>query len=277
MNTLSFVECFSPKAVLGDTIDGMSKKRLVVGNWKMNPQMSLEAEHIFNEIKKIAVRLKKVHAVVCSPYVFLGDLQAIYSGKKISIGAQDVFWEKRGPYTGEISIDQLKDSSVRYVLIGHSERRRLGDTNDIVKRKMETVISTNLIPILCVGESKRDDHGDYLAFISEELRSAFVNIPEKKMKNVVIAYEPIWAIGQTKEDAMSPHDMHQMTLFIRKILMSMFQKSLVSGIKILYGGSVEKGNSEELIKEGNIDGFLVGRASLDAKHFSDILNIVEKV
>jgi len=252
------------------------KQKLVIANWKMNPPMSLEAEHIFSEIKKTGVRLKNTHAVVCPPSVFLGDLQAVYSGEKVSIGAQDVFWEKSGSYTGEVSIGQLKDSGVRYVLVGHSERRALGETNDVVKKKLDTVLAAGMTAVLCVGETKRDSHGDYLAFITEELRTALFDVSEKDMKSVIIAYEPVWAIGKSGAEAMGPHDMHQMTLFVRKILMSMFQKSVASKIKIIYGGSVERSNAEELIKDGEVDGFLVGHASLDAKHFSDILNIVEQ-
>lgn len=261
-----------------DTIYSMPKKKqkLVIANWKMNPQTSIEAEHIFQEIKKTAVKLKRTHAVVCSPAIFLGDLQAIYSGEKISIGAQDVFWEKNGSYTGEVSVGQLKDSGVKYVLVGHSERRALGETNEIVKNKLDAVISSGMKAVLCIGESERDDHGDYLAFITEELRSGLAGVSPKNIKNVIVAYEPIWAIGKCKEDAMSPHDMHQMSLFIRKILMSMFQRNIASRVNILYGGSVERENAEELIKDGEIDGFLIGRASLEGKHFSDILNIVER-
>lgn len=251
-------------------------KRLVIANWKMNPQTAIEAESMFSEIKKTALKLKKTHAVICPPSIFLGDLQAVYSGEKISIGAQNVFWKKKGSHTGEISTDQLKDSGVKYVLVGHSERRALGESNEEVRMKLEAVIGSGMIPVLCIGEKDRDDHGDFLAFLTEELKSALLNITEKKIKSVVIAYEPIWAIGKDGEDAMSPHDMHQMSLFIKKILMSMFQKKAVSSIPVIYGGSVKRDNAEDLIKEGEIEGFLVGGASLEPNHFSDILNIVEK-
>jgi len=252
-------------------------KKLVIANWKMNPQTSAEAESMFSDIKKIGVKLKKTHAVVCPPDIFLGDLQAVYSGEKVSLGAQDVFWKKKGSYTGEVSVDQLKDSDVKYVLVGHSERRALGETNEEVQMKLEAVVEAGMTPVLCVGEIERDDHGDYLSFITEELKSALLNISEKKIKNVIVAYEPIWAIGKDGDDAMSPHDMHQMSLFIRKILLSMFQKKAASSVSVIYGGSVERDNAEDLMRGGEVNGFLVGHASLDAKHFSDILNIVEKI
>jgi len=240
----------------------------------MEPRTATEARSLFLSIKKQSIRVKKTTIVVCPPTIFLGDIQAAHSGKKISTGSQDVFWEKNGAFTGEISIDQLIDSDVAYVIVGHSERRALGDTNEIVVQKLHTVVDAKLTPILCIGEKVRDEDGEYLSFIREQIESALKDVPHNKIKNIIIAYEPIWAIGKG-DSSMGPKEMHETSLYIHKILVSMFDKKIASGVAVLYGGSVERGNAEELIKDGEVSGFLVGHASLHADHFIDIVKIVD--
>ncbi len=255
----------------------MAKKanKFLIGNWKMNPQTVAEAEKLFKKIKPTAVRFKNTHVVLCPPTIFLGDIEPLYRGEKISFGAQDIFWEMDGAYTGEISASQLVDAGVSYVLIGHSERRALGEDNESVKRKLEATLRHSLTPVLCVGETKRDHGGEYLSFITEQITSAFEDISVKDVSDVVIAYEPVWAIGKDEDDAMTAHELHQMSLFVRKILTNLYDAKTARKVSVIYGGSVKRENAEELISEGNIDGFLVGSASLDAEHFLDIGRIIE--
>ncbi|PIP87409.1 triose-phosphate isomerase [Candidatus Campbellbacteria bacterium CG22_combo_CG10-13_8_21_14_all_36_13] len=255
-----------------------SKTKYVIGNWKMEPRTAVEARALFLSIKKQSSRIKNTSIIICPPAIFLGDLQMAHSGNKISIGAQNVFWENpssgRGAFTGEISANQLIDSSVEYVIVGHSERRALGETNEIVAEKLHTIVEAKLTPILCIGERLRDEEGEYLSFIKEQIETALRDVPHNKIKNIIIAYEPVWAIGRG-DDAMGPKDMHEVSLYIHKILVSMFGKKIASGVDVVYGGSVERSNAEELIKGGEISGFLVGHASLYADHFIDIVKIVD--
>jgi len=253
--------------------------KYVIGNWKMEPRTALEAESLFLNIKKATSKIKSTKIVVCPPSIFIGDIQSVYRGSKIHIGAQDVFWENPpaggGAFTGEISVSQLKDGGVEYVIVGHSERRAIGEGNDIIAQKLLTILQANLVPVLCVGELQRDHSGEYFAFIKEEIESALRSVPHNKIKKVIIAYEPVWAIGKGN-DAMRPHDIHEMSIYIRKILVMMFGKVIAQGVSILYGGSVESSNAQNLIEGGAINGFLLGHISLNPNHFAEIVSIVDK-
>lgn len=249
--------------------------KYVIGNWKMEPRTALEAERLFDDIQSGLKRIKNTEVVVCPPFIFTGDVQAVKRGAKLAIGAQDVFWEKSGAFTGEISIEQLQDSGVEYVLVGHSERRALGDGNKVVSKKLTVALDAGLRVVLCVGESERDSHGKYFAHIKEQIESALLHIPHTRVKNILIAYEPIWAIG-VGEEAIGTHDLHEMSIYIKKVLIPIFGKKISSKVPVLYGGSVNRNNAEALIHDGEIQGFLVGRASMDAHHFGDIISFVEK-
>ena len=241
--------------------------KLIVGNWKSNPNTIATAE-------KLALAEDYEGVVIVPPFQYLERVKSQL--KNALLGAQDVFWEKSGAFTGEISAEQLRDSAVEYVIVGHSERRALGEDAHEVARKLEVILDSQMIPILCVGEKNRDEEGEYFHFVQEEIESALANVSHTNIKKIIIAYEPIWAIGKGNE-SISTHDMHEMSIFIKKTLIPLFGKKLASGVSILYGGSVDRNNTEALIKEGEINGFLVGRASLDANHFKDIISIVEKI
>lgn len=250
------------------------KKKLVVANWKMNPESLSEAEKLFEGVKKITTRLKNVQTVIIPPFVYLPALTKKYKGNKISFGAQNVFFESNGSYTGEISIPMLEDMKVDYVIVGHSERRSMGESNEIVHKKIKAVLSSGLVAILCIGEKERDSSADYLSFLKEELVVALRLIPKTQLKNLVVAYEPLWTIGKTEDEAMKSEQVHEMVIFIRKILAERFGKRVAMSVPVLYGGSVEPGNAKDLIKEGEISGFLVGHASLNKDDFNEILKIV---
>lgn len=256
----------------------MSKnKKLIIANWKLNPETLKDAKKLFIEIKKVASKTQKVQTVVCSPSLYISELSKMYSGHRIEIGAQDVFWENKGKYTGELSPTALKSVGAKYTMIGHSERRVLGESNSDVNKKMITALKAGLNVILCIGESKRDSQALYLKFLQEELESALLGVPKNHLKNLIITYEPLWAIGKTAGDAVSPHQMHEMYIFIRKILTELYTKNIAFNVPIIYGGSAEPDNVKELLDSGEIDGFLIGHASLKAGQFNEILKITNSI
>jgi triosephosphate isomerase len=249
----------------------------VIGNWKMHPQTLQEAKRIFRNVKDKTPYLHHVNTVLCPPFVYISSLTHEYSGKTVGFGAQDVFFRRNtGSFTGEISADQLTDLGVEYVIVGHSERRALGETNEIVAKKTTTALKAGLKPIVCIGEQHRDEDGEYLAFLSRQLHAALADTPEPYRDDICIAYEPLWAIGGSADDAMSPHELHQMVLFIRKVLRDFFSAKRAESLPIIYGGSVERSNAHELIAKAEVNGFLPGHASLDPNHFVDILEIVNE-
>lgn len=255
-------------------------KKLIVANWKMNPSSFKEAKKIFDGIRKTAVRLKKVQTVVCPPFVYLQELGGSTSKRRLSlqVGVQDLFWEERGAYTGEISADMAKEFGAKYAIIGHSERREhLSETDEMINKKIKTALRNNLRVIFCVGENARDDRGDYLKFIKSEVERGLKGIPRNFLKNLAIAYEPIWAIGKRAKGADSPESVFQMSIYIRRILMQVAGREASAKVPILYGGSVGAKNAESFLKDGGVQGLLVGGKSLLPKEFGEILKIAEKI
>ncbi len=246
-------------------------KKLIVGNWKMNPVEVEDAKNIVKAVKRAGSKLRKSQVVVCPPFVYT----SLFSKKSSNffLGAQNANHEMSGSFTGEVSYSMLYQLGVRFVILGHSERRKMGETDEIVNRKLKSVVNDGgMTAILCVGEASRDHNGDYLELIKKQIHTALTDVPKKLLPQVVIAYEPIWAIGGAS--AMSPRDLHEMSIYIKKILNDMF--SIASDdIRIIYGGAVDKVNAEELIREGNVSGFLVGRQSLVPKDFTEIMKAVD--
>lgn len=237
----------------------------------MNPLDVLSAKTLFSKIKSKVSNFKNVKVIICPPFVYIGDFAY---DKKIQLGAQNLFWENKGAYTGEISPFQLTDLGVDYVILGHSERRALGESNEVVNKKVKTALASGLYVILCIGESDRDDRGEYLHFIKEEISESLRNVSKKSLAKVLIAYEPIWSIGTSK--AITPRDLHQMKLYILKILKDIYGESAMS-VNILYGGSTSPENTESLIRDGEVAGLLVGSQSLDAKSFLEIIKIANSL
>lgn len=252
------------------------QKRLIVANWKMNPATHTESSEIFKGIKEVAATLQNVQTVVCPPFVFIDKLAQEYTGERILFGGQDVFYEEKGSYSGEVSPAQLYSVGADYVIIGHSERRRLGETDEDVSKKVKIALTHNLTPIMCVGESERDSHGKYLTFLREQITRGLSLLKRADISRVVIAYEPIWAIGKTGADAITPQKLHETTLYIRRVLREAYANTIAEKALVLYGGSVEPANAETLLKEGDVSGFLVGHASLDPYAFKIILNIANQ-
>lgn len=253
-----------------------NKKKIVIANWKMNPETIGEAVKIFNATKMAVKDLKNTKVVICPPFVYLSDLEKLLSPKEekqLAFGAQDMFWEKSGSYTGEISSPMLKGE--KYVILGHSERRELGETNEIVAKKAFSAIKAGLSPILCFGEKERDSHGEYLHFLRQQIVESLNKVNKKLLPKVIIAYEPIWAIGKGAERALRATEVHEITLYIRKVLSEIYGQEIVVTIPILYGGSVNYQNAKDIILNGMVQGLLVGRESLKIEKFSELLKNVD--
>ncbi len=250
--------------------------KLIIANWKCNPATRQEAERLLNTIKKS--KFKKEKVVFCPPFVWLSLFSDCLSG------AQDCHWENKGTFTGAISPLMLKDLGVKYVILGHSERREyFGETDEMVNMKIKAVLKNGLKPVLCVGEKERettDSEGrtvnDMGLVVGEQLEKALDGISKSRVKDIVITYEPVWAISTGVIGSVEPclpDDAVRASLFIRKTLVKMYGRG-ADKVKVLYGGSVNSKNVADYIKEDRIDGVLVGGASLNA---SDFIKIIEKV
>ncbi len=245
---------------------------LVVGNWKLNPGTSKEASELF---RKISVATKKIdHAtiVVAPPTIHIPAVARVQK-PGVVLGAQDAHFEERGACTGSVSATLLSEFNVQYIIVGHSERRALGETNDQVAKKVKAVLKRRLTPVVCVGELERDDRGQFYTVVAEQLRSIFTVLSPQEMTKVVIAYEPIWAIGTGK--TATPADVKEMQLFIKSTITKIASRSTAERVRLLYGGSVKESNAAMLHTEGGMQGFLVGGASLVPSEFAAILQAVK--
>jgi triosephosphate isomerase (TIM) len=246
--------------------------KIVVANWKENPQSQKEAEVLFRAVIK-GKNFKKVEVVICPPLLYIERFKKISS--KIVLGAQNVFYETKGPFTGEISASMLKDRGVNYVIIGHSERRSLGETNLDVNKKIKVALSCKLKPIVCIGEIERDENHQYFNIIKDQIEECLDGLSKDMLSKIIIAYEPVWALSTTMDhkDA-TPLDSYEMSIFIKRIISDKFNlKKIMS--KIIYGGSVDDKNCADFLTNGGVSGVLVGGASLNADKFSKIINIAE--
>lgn len=248
---------------------------LVIGNWKMNPSTVGAARKIFLDISKNLGRRKPtVEVAVAPPFPFISELERLSPSKRIILGAQDVFYEAGGAHTGEVSLSMLKSVGVELVISGHSERRALGETEQDIYKDVQAILKYKATAVVCVGEMTRDQNGHYFNTVESQLRSALKDVKINQLKNVVVAYEPVWAIGTG--DTATPEDAHEMKLFIQKILTDRFGRSALKKVRVVYGGSVNSGNAETLLREGGVDGFLVGGASLKGKEFAEIVKTADR-
>jgi triosephosphate isomerase len=247
-------------------------KKLVVGNWKMNPVTVEEAKKIAGDVKRNIKKIRKTQVVLCPPYVYLSPLSGTPS-TTLFLGSQDAFYEPIGSFTGEVSFSQLHQFKTSFVILGHSERRIRGETDELINKKVRSVVGEGMTAILCIGEKNRDHNGEYLSYIKQQIILGLKDISKKTLDHVVIAYEPVWAIGA--KEAMNARDVHEMAIFIKKVLRDLFG-TLGDGIRILYGGAVNELNCSDIIKGDFVNGFLIGRESLKAKNFVEIIKIVDK-
>ncbi len=248
-------------------------KKLIVANWKMNPISVKETQKMFLGLK-MGLKNNQAEVVVCPPFVYLQEAQKAFAKvKNIAVGSQNCFWENSGAFTGEVSALMLKDLGVRYVILGHSERVKMGETSEIIAKKLKAVLGAGLLVIVCVGESLEEKNkGETFSVIEKEIKEIFSKIKGPEFQKVVIAYEPDWAIGT--ETNCSPDNALTVALFIKKVISENFTRSAGSAVKILYGGSVDSSNAKDYLIGDSIGGLLVGGASLDIKEF---LKIVQNV
>jgi len=248
-------------------------KSLIVANWKMNPATVKEAEKLFEATKKAAAAAKGVSVVVAPPSIFLRDIAQRAGGSKVGLAAQNVHFENSGSFTGEISIPQVHDTKAAFALVGHAERRAIGETNEEVGKKVAALLEAKMTPILCIGEQERTPAGEHFLFVKEQLRTGLHGVSPAKIGKVIIAYEPVWAIGAAHP--MSPRDMHEMSIFIRKMMVEKYG-DLGMNNTVLYGGAVDAASAPAMLRDGDVKGLLVGRASVDARTFTELLNAAAK-
>lgn len=248
-------------------------KYLIIANWKLNPATQKEAKRLFDAVKAAftkvsASRRKGMNVVICPPFVYLPLL------KGLPLGAQNMFWEEKGAFTGEICAAQLKDLKIKYVILGHSERRKyFGETNEQINKKIKKALDVNIIPIFCIGETFEENQSDKKSEVLEkQLTEGLKSISRDQIKNLVIAYEPVWAIGTGKN--CSVDETMKSVLLIRKIVSNIYNREIADVIEILYGGSVSSKNSAEYVKGSGVNGLLVGGASLDTEEFISIIKLL---
>ncbi len=245
-------------------------KSLVVGNWKLNPGSVAEAKELTKAVIKKTKSYSSDATVVIAPtFVHLPDVRKALGSAPILLGAQDTHFEERGACTGEVSPVLLAEFGVSYIIVGHSERRALGETDVQVNKKIHAILKRRQIPIVCVGERERDKQGNFFNGIEAQIRSLATGLTAAQIQKVVIAYEPIWAIG-TGATATS-EDVKEMQLFIMSILTKLYDRKVAAKVRLLYGGSVKAGNAKELHDNGGMGGFLVGGASLSGEEFAAVV------
>ncbi len=246
---------------------------LMAGNWKMNntiPEAVVLTQQLCNQYNR---KWDNVDVVICPPAIDLKSAYTVldFDKTKIALGAQNVHWEESGAFTGEISIPMIKDAGCEYCIVGHSERREMfNETDTSVNRKVKALVAAGIAPIMCVGESLAlRDSGEYLEFITAQVRAGLAGLDELDMKQVVVAYEPIWAIGTGR--TATPEQAEEVCAAIRSVLAQEFGETVAEATRILYGGSMNVGNVESLLAQPDIDGGLIGGASLKADSFRQLV------
>jgi len=250
----------------------IQKTKLIVANWKMNPETEQEAKNLIEEVKVGLISIKNIKTVVCPPFIFIDSVKKnLGKTKNLILGAQDAFVGDGSSHTGEVGLEMLKKIGAKYIIIGHSERRDECDTDESIANKTYAVLKNNLKTILCVGEKERSEHGEHYNEIKKQLLTALSKIQKRYIKNLIVAYEPVWAIGKKDNEAINSEHLFEMTIFIKKILSDLLGHDIAKKIPLIYGGSVNKNNAKELLENGKVDGLLVGRESLKIKNFIDMI------
>ncbi|MBV6479061.1 MAG: Bifunctional PGK/TIM [Ignavibacteria bacterium] len=247
------------------------RRKLIAGNWKMNTSYK-EAEKLSKDIISSISKsvLDKVDVLLCPPFISIGIVSKTIKGSGLKLGAQNVYFENNGAFTGEISAEMLVSAGCEYVIIGHSERRKLlHETDKMINKKIHKVLEAGLIPVLCIGESLEEREDEiFEGVIEKQLTDALQNISKQEMEKVVIAYEPVWAIGTGLNAA--PEQISAMHRFISEVVEKLYDSEITENMLILYGGSVNEKNSKEILSACGVDGALVGGASLKAAAFCSI-------
>lgn len=255
----------------------MKDKKLIIGNWKMNPSNKAEALREFKKIKTAVGKMQHVQTVILPAQPYLGLLAKEVSGHRCVIGAQNMFYEEVGSFTGETAASQLKDMGIEYVLVGHSERRALGETNEDVAQKLQMAMKYAMRPVVCIGESARDRSGGHYQAVRDQVVGSLAGLPKSALSRVIIAYEPLWAISSNKNaEPASPEDAEEMIIFIQKVISEHFKLKSAPKMTFIYGGSSNSENAADFLVKEVIDGLLPGRASLDPREFIKMLKIANE-
>jgi triosephosphate isomerase len=246
------------------------RKPMIAGNWKMHKTVS-ESVKMVSALKSLVSGISDREIVVAPPFTALLSTAEAIKGSNIKLSSQDIFWEDKGAFTGEIAPSMLVDVGCACAIIGHSERRQFfSETDETVNKKIFAAFKVSLTPIVCIGETLLErEKGQTFSVLERQLREGFKNVTKEQMIKIVIAYEPVWAIGTGK--TATPAQAEEAHIFIRKTLAKMFGSEAADNVRILYGGSVKPENISELMDQQNIDGALVGGASLEAEMFAKIV------
>ena len=243
---------------------------VIAGNWKMNKTVA-EAVALASEIKEKVAGVENVKIIVCPVFTAVKSVADVLKGTNVKVGAQDMYWETSGAFTGEVSGEMLLEAGAEYVIIGHSERRQyFGETNETVNKKLKKALSIGLKPIVCIGETLADrESGNTEAVVEKQVREGFVGLTAEEMKGTIIAYEPVWAIGTgktaTAEQAEAVH------AFVRNLVSQLWDKETADAVVIQYGGSMKPENVASLLAQPDIDGGLIGGAALKADSFEKLV------
>lgn len=250
------------------------RKPIIIGNWKMNNNVS-DSIRLITELKGMLSGKQNAEIAVAPAMTSLHPADIALAETSIGLAAQNVHFEENGAYTGEVSASQLLDLNCKYVIVGHSERRQyFMETDEIINKKVKTVLEHEMSPILCVGENLRQrEEGKTLSIVEDQLRICLRGINDSRIERVVIAYEPVWAIGTGK--AATPEMAQEVHKHIRNVLETMYSKNIATTVRTVYGGSVTPKNISQLMKQNDIDGALVGGASLNAESFFEIIQYGE--
>ena len=246
------------------------RKIIIAGNWKMN-KTPLEAIELVNLLKRELSDISEVDVVVCPPFLAVSDVHDALTESNIGLGVQNMYWEDAGAFTGEVSAPMIKAAGAQYVIIGHSERRQFfSETNESVNKKVKAALKHKLIPIVCVGELLDErEAGKTFSVIKTQCDGSLADLSEKDMQKVIIAYEPVWAIGTGR--TATPDQAEEVHKYMRGLLEKKYNQDLANAVRIQYGGSVKPENTAELMSQPDIDGALVGGASLQSDSFVQIV------
>jgi triosephosphate isomerase len=246
------------------------RKKVIAGNWKMNMDLHQSQKLVSGIINGLG-KDNKAEVIVCPPFTSLSEVSNLLKGTQIRLGAQNMYFEESGAFTGEVSADMLKSAGCEYVILGHSERRVIfGESDELINKKIKTALEKGLKPIFCIGELlEQRESGETMRVVSAQIEKGLEGITTEQIKNIIIAYEPVWAIGTGK--TATPEQAQEVHYFIRELAVKKFSTSTAENLIIQYGGSVKPENAGELLAQKDIDGALVGGACLKADSFLSII------
>lgn len=252
----------------------ISKKPIIIANWKAANNIYKEVEKKINILhKNLGKDKSKIDLIIAPGFLHLSRLRTFFK-KTIALSAQDTSVFENGSHTGEVTAGSIKDANIDYVIIGHSEKRDLGDTDETVVLKVKNAIKNDLKVVLCIGEKERDETIKYLKIIENQILSVYGNIDKKKFENITIAYEPVWAINNKDNLSIDSHSLHSMVIYIRKILLEKYGEVVSKNTNIVYGGSITDLNAQDIMWNGEVQGLLIGRASWEVDSFIKIIKNV---